>query len=114
MYIANPGYMGIADVFFEQADSKLINLSREDPKAFNDKMDDAMKYEVAWRWFFNDGMWTFGVDTPSDLVKALYDALACPKEYTLFTTGSAASLHCQNGTLSVGSARMFDWREEHL
>jgi hypothetical protein len=148
IYIPNPGYVSIADVFFERADPKIINLYREDPKAFNDKMEDAMKYEVAWRWFFNDAMWKFGVDTPADVVKALlaydntpyirqvtstvlvmdgedevagkgqakalYDALQCPKDYMLFTTESAASLHCQNGTLSVGSARMFDWLEEHL
>jgi esterase/lipase len=148
IYIANPGYLNIADVFFERADAKLLNLYKEDPVTFNETIEDAMKYTVAWRWFFNDGMWKFAVSTPADLVKALlaydntpyiskitstvlvmdgedeiagkgqakalYDALQCPKDYLFFDTESAASLHCQNGTLSVGTARMFDWLEERL
>jgi hypothetical protein len=148
IYIANPGYLKIADVFFERADVKLLNLYKEDPAAFNDTVEDAMQYELGWRWFFNDGKWKFGVDTPADLVKALlsydntpyiakitstvlimdgedevagkgqaralFDALSCPKDYMFFDTKSAASLHCQNGNLSVGTAKMFDWLEERL
>jgi alpha-beta hydrolase superfamily lysophospholipase len=148
IYIANPGYLDIADVFFERLDKKLVNLYREDPAGFNDKMEDAMKYTVVYRWFLNDGMWKFGADTPAGLVdmlmaydnapyvgkitstmlvmdgeeeiagkgqaKALYDALKCPKDYMLFTAEETASLHCQNGALSVGTARMFDWLEERL
>jgi esterase/lipase len=148
IYIANPGYMDISKVFFERVDKKLVNLYREDPKAFNDKMEDAMKYTVAYRWFFNDGMWKFGAATPAALVDtlmeydntpyvgkitstvlvmdgedeiagkgqagALYDALLCPKDYMLFTAEETASLHCQNGALAVGMARLFDWLEERL
>jgi esterase/lipase len=148
IYIANPGYIDISNVFFERMDAKMVNLYEEDPLAFNDKMEDAMTYTVVYRWFFNDGMWKFGVDTPADLVKtlmtydntpyipmitstvlvmdgvdeiagagqgkALYDALRCPKDYMLFDAESTASLHCQNGAISVGTARMFDWLEENL
>lgn len=148
IYVANPGYLDIADVFFERVDAKIVNLYEEDPKGFDDKMEDAMKYAVAYRWFLGDGMWKFGVDTPSALVAALkqydntpyldditstvlvmdgaeeiagagqarrlYDALRCPKDYMLFGTETTASLHCQNGSLSVGTARLFDWLEERL
>jgi hypothetical protein len=131
VYIADPGYLSIADVFFERADEKLPNLYREDPATFNETVEDAIKYGVAWRWFFNDGMWKFGVDAPADLVKAL---LACDNtpyiskitstvllmdgEDEVAGKGQAKALydalHCQNGNLSVGTARMFDWLEEHL
>jgi esterase/lipase len=148
IYIANPGYINIVDVFFERVDKKIINLYGEDPQAFNDKMQEAMKYVVAYRWFFNDGMWKFAVSSPAELVealkrydntpyiaritstvlimdgadeiagagqaKALYDALVCPKDCMLFTPESTGSLHCQNGSLSVSTMRMFDWLEEHL
>jgi esterase/lipase len=148
IYVANPGYVNIVDVFFERVDSKIVHLFEEDPKGFDDKMEDAMKYAVAYRWFLGDGMWKFGVETPSALVKALkeydnapyidritstvlvmdgteeiagagqakklFDALRCPKDYMLFETESTASLHCQNGSLSVGTARLFDWLEERL
>lgn len=46
--------------------------------------------------------------------KALYDALQAPKTYMLFEDESAASLHCQNGNLSVGVQRMFDWLDGNL
>jgi esterase/lipase len=148
IYIANPGYINIADVFFERVDRKIVNLYEEDPKSFDEKMEQAMKYTVAYRWFLNDGMWKFGASSPAVLVKALkaydntpyisritstvlvmdgteeiagqgqakklYDALQCPKDYMLFTAEDTASLHCQNGSLAVGTARMFDWIEEHI
>ena len=62
----------------------MLNLYKEDPGAFNDVIKDGMKYEVGWRWFFNDGIWKFGVTTPADLVKTLldYDNTPSPPQIT--------------------------------
>ena len=46
--------------------------------------------------------------------REVYDLLTCPKTYLFFPTEEFASLHCQSGANSVGTARMFDWLEENL
>jgi len=46
--------------------------------------------------------------------KWVYERLHCPKTYLFFDTESTASLHCQNGALSVGIAQMFDWLDEQF
>jgi esterase/lipase len=46
--------------------------------------------------------------------KLLYDALACPKDYMLFTAAEAAELHVQTGSLAVQTHRIFDWLEDNL
>ena len=46
--------------------------------------------------------------------RKLYDMLNCPRHYMLFTEEEAAALHCQNGNLSIGVQRMFDWLDDNL
>jgi alpha-beta hydrolase superfamily lysophospholipase len=41
--------------------------------------------------------------------KEFYDALACRKDYLLFTEAEASPLHVQTGALAVASQRVFDW-----
>jgi len=46
--------------------------------------------------------------------KKLYDALKCPKTYTLFKTGEGSELHCQEGGRLLGNQVIFDWLDETL
>ena len=44
--------------------------------------------------------------------KKVYDALACPKKYILFTSEEGAEEHCQCGASSLSNQRIFDWLDE--
>ena len=44
--------------------------------------------------------------------KKLYDALKCPKTYTVFKTGEGSELHCQAGGQLLGNQVIFDWLDE--
>ncbi|MCX5825399.1 MAG: alpha/beta fold hydrolase [Deltaproteobacteria bacterium] len=44
--------------------------------------------------------------------KKLYDALKCPKTYTVFKTGEGSELHCQVGGQLRGNQVIFDWLDE--
>jgi hypothetical protein len=46
--------------------------------------------------------------------KDLYDALQCPKEYTLFAANEGAGEHCEAGAREVFLQRMFDWLDPIL
>lgn len=46
--------------------------------------------------------------------KQLYDALNCPKDYTLCKNGEGAGEHCGIGALTLINQRMFDWLENTL
>jgi len=46
--------------------------------------------------------------------KKLYDALACPKTYLLFTALDAAEEHCHEGAALLLNQRVFDWLDETL
>ncbi len=43
-----------------------------------------------------------------DNLTKLYDALTCPKKYTLFTIDEGAEEHCQSGAPSLSNQRIFD------
>jgi len=46
--------------------------------------------------------------------RELYDALACPKDYLLFTARETAQLHVQTGATAVSNERIFAWLEDNL
>ena len=46
--------------------------------------------------------------------KKLYDALKCPKTYTVFKTGEGSELHCQEAGRLLGNQVIFDWLDETL
>ncbi len=66
--VLNPGYTDVYQFFNDVLDTRIINLYEEDPKEFNDKMEDMCKYSMVLRWGLNHGMWVFGVKTPADLI----------------------------------------------
>jgi pimeloyl-ACP methyl ester carboxylesterase len=126
----------------------LIASIRDDPDDFDQAIEEVMGESIELNWFIGNGMFTFGVDTPSAFLLAfsqysmedvadqitcptlvidsdndtsmkgepqrLYDALTCPKEFTLFTTEEGAGLHCQMGAMLLAHQRIFDWLDETL
>jgi hypothetical protein len=46
--------------------------------------------------------------------KPLYDALAAPKSYLLFTNEEGAGEHDEAGAASLFAQRVFDWLDETL
>jgi pimeloyl-ACP methyl ester carboxylesterase len=62
---------------------------------------------------------TLIVDTDTDgLIDSqampLFDALACPKDYMLFSAKDGAGAHCQCGAKLIGNERIFEWMEDVL
>jgi len=74
--IANGGIFDFSENFYESLPPELIELLKTDPEKFNAEMEKAIEENTEARWFFDNGMWTFGVKSPADLVLAL-------KKYTL-------------------------------
>ncbi|NJD02461.1 MAG: alpha/beta hydrolase [Ruminiclostridium sp.] len=69
--IANPGYVNMYDMFKDILGSKFVNLYEQDPKEFDRKFLDTVKYDVGLRWGIYHGMWVFGCKTPSELLSKL-------------------------------------------
>ena len=124
----------------------LIDAIRADPDDFDQAVEEVMQESIQLDWFLDNGMFTFGVDTPSAFLLAysqysmqgvadkiscptliidsdndtsmkgepqrLYDALACPREFILFTSEEGAGLHCQMGAMLLAHQRIFDWLDE--
>jgi len=117
-----------------------------DEKVVNTVIEILMETDSNIKFNIKHGMWTFGIDSPYELVKKssaftlkeiasnircptlvldaekddsfpgqpqkVYDALTCPKKYTLFTIDEGAEEHCQSGAPSLSNQRIFDWLDE--
>ena len=62
---------------------------------------------------------TLVIDTENETAfrgqaRKLYDALACPKTWMLFTAEDGAEDHCQVGSPALSQQRILDWLEETL
>lgn len=73
--IANGGVYDFSARLYAMPE-ELIKLLSNNPKEFDREMQEGMKESIFIRWFFNNGMFTFGVDTPAEL-------MIKTKEYTL-------------------------------
>lgn len=69
--ISDPGYVNMYDMFKDVLGSKFVNLYEQDPKEFDRKFLDTVKYDVGIRWGIYHGMWVFGARTPSELLEKL-------------------------------------------
>ncbi|MFC1576208.1 alpha/beta hydrolase family protein [Candidatus Omnitrophota bacterium] len=74
--IANGGVFDFSENIYNGFPEELKNLLNTDPEKFNSEIKEAMKEDTEIAWFFNNGIWTFGVNTPAELMKAI-------KKYTL-------------------------------
>jgi len=91
--IANGGIYDLYDAFTHNMPKEFAELAFKDPSVFNKEIEEADQKIVVLNWFIGNGMWTFNVNDPSDLMHAL-------KKYNL--KGVAEKISCDslivNGT----------------
>lgn len=71
--IANGGVYDFGAAVYKTLPPELIKLLDKDPTAFNKEIDTEMKKNTTARWFYENGMWTFQVNSPSELIKKIRD-----------------------------------------
>lgn len=74
--IADGGVWDLGESVLMKIPKEGQDLLVNDPKKFDEVLYETMKKDITVNWFFNNGMWRFQVNTPSELVIKL-------KEYTL-------------------------------
>jgi len=97
----------LKDSMWKHGVSSPSNLIRELRRYTNADVVDKITCQV----LIMDGA---GEDFSAGQAMKLYDALACPKEYMLFTAEDTGLLHCQTGAMAVATQRMFDWLDDRL
>ncbi|MCD4783401.1 MAG: prolyl oligopeptidase family serine peptidase [Candidatus Eremiobacteraeota bacterium] len=80
--IANGGIYDFSESMYKAMPPEAINSIKEDPKDFNKEIGEVMKESTQIRWFFNNGMWAFGVNSPAKLMLAIekYNLKDCVKK----------------------------------
>ena len=66
--IANGGIFDFSENIYKGFPPELIILLKTDPEKFDSELEEAMRQSTEINWFFNNGIWTFGVETPADLM----------------------------------------------
>lgn len=74
--IANGGIYSFAEDNFKHMPRSFVELMETDPGAFNSQVLTFIAKVPLFRWGLNNGMWTFGVDTPAEYYEKV-------KAYTL-------------------------------
>jgi len=74
--IANGGIFDFSEDRYKSMPGELIELLKTDKVKFNEYIGEVMRKNVTARWFFNNGIMVFGVDTPADVMLTI-------KKYTL-------------------------------
>lgn len=69
--IANGGVWDISEEIKKGLPKNLIQMLNNDPKEFDRMFSEEMKKDVMSAWFFNNGMWRFNANSPSDLLKKM-------------------------------------------
>ncbi len=86
--IANGGIYDFAAPMLNNFPPAMLKLLKNNPEAFNKVMNDYLKKgkSIETDWFFNNGMWAFGLKTPAEFLtklqeytlKGLVDKITCP------------------------------------
>lgn len=74
--IPNGGIYSFFDTVLSFMGPEALEAVEKYPKEFDEGAIEYMKKDLTARWFFENGMWTFGAATPSELILAI-------KPYTL-------------------------------
>jgi pimeloyl-ACP methyl ester carboxylesterase len=69
--VANPGILDFYDGITTDFPQDFLNLSSSDPQSFDNEITQAMKEDVTTKWFFENGLWTFGISSPAEFIQAL-------------------------------------------
>ncbi|MFH1995408.1 MAG: prolyl oligopeptidase family serine peptidase [Candidatus Omnitrophota bacterium] len=104
--VANGGVYDFSASLYNNLPQELLGLLRKDPDQFNVEIKKVMDESTAIRWFFNNGMWTFGAESPADFVTKMSqytlkdvvgqitcDMLVLDSEGDTFLKGQAEKLH---------------------
>jgi hypothetical protein len=89
----------------ESEDPGVVHAGRQRVTCF----DKAVVDRITCRVLVMDGA---AEEFTTGQAKKLNDPLKCPKHSMLFTEEETGLAHCQTGTLSVTSQRVFDWLDE--
>lgn len=71
--VANGGVYDFAKPAYASIGPEGLEALEKEPDAFNRMIYDMMKKNVFVRWFYNNGMYAFGVDTPAELMLKMKD-----------------------------------------
>lgn len=74
--IANGGVYDFTENIFKNFPPDFLKLMNTDPDKFNNEILASARKDIMQNWFWNNGFWTFGVNTPSELLNEM-------KKYTL-------------------------------
>ena len=69
--IANGGVFDFSENIYKGFPPEFLALLKTDPEKFNAEIKEALAEDTEILWFFENGMWTFGVDSPSELMLAI-------------------------------------------
>ncbi|MFH1593269.1 MAG: serine hydrolase [Candidatus Omnitrophota bacterium] len=69
--VANGGIFDFAESMYKGFPPEMMELLRTDPEQFNVEIEKSFVKSTEIRWFFENGMWTFGVKTPAELILAM-------------------------------------------
>jgi len=66
--VVNSGIFDFSENIYKGFPPELITLLKTDSKKFDSELEEVMKQNTEIKWFFDNGIWTFGVETPADLM----------------------------------------------
>lgn len=69
--VANGGVFDASENIFKSFPPELTELLETKPEEFNSEIEEAMEQDATVRWFFNNGMWTFGAESPAKVMLKL-------------------------------------------
>jgi pimeloyl-ACP methyl ester carboxylesterase len=69
--IANGGVFDFSESVYGSMPPDIVKLVQTDPARFNQMIEQTMKENTEVRWFFHNGMWTFGANSPADFMRKL-------------------------------------------
>jgi alpha-beta hydrolase superfamily lysophospholipase len=78
--IADGGIFDFSEDRYKSMPPELIELLKTDKAKFNEYIGEVMEKNITARWFFNNGMMVFDVDTPADVMLTI-------QKYTLKDVG---------------------------
>ena len=106
--VANGGVFDFAAPLYGMFSQELLEKAEADPESFNREVRELMKNSTGTRWFMNNGMYTFGVDTPAEFLilskkynmEGIANRIQChtlivDTEDDIFSAGQAEKLYKQ-------------------
>ena len=103
--VANGGVYDFAAIAYRMP-KEILDLIKTNPDQFNIEMKEGMAGNTNARWFFNNGMFTFGVDTPAELMEKIkyYNLKGLPEKIKC----RMLVIQSEADTLTTGAKKLYD------